>query len=134
MKLNSLIPNLAVASVEQTIQFYRDNLGFEVVVTVPPVDEKVADYLFAIVKKDGVSVMLQRSDSFREDVPFATQVDIGASASLFIDGEGIEALHAKLKRNNLRITDTKVTSYGMKEFYLKDNNGYVLCFGEKVGQ
>ena len=35
MKAHTLTPNLAVADIRQTVQFYCENLGFELVMAVP---------------------------------------------------------------------------------------------------
>ncbi|MDR1371116.1 MAG: VOC family protein [Dysgonamonadaceae bacterium] len=139
MKLNKLTPNFAVADIRQTVQFYRENLGFELVMAVPVtqdgVEQQLADdkeYVYAMMKKDGVELMFQRSDSFCEDITLAGAPPVGASVSFYMEGKGIDAFYAELKSRNIRISEMKVTWYGIKEFYLKDNNGYILGFAEEA--
>lgn len=139
MKLSKLTPNLAVADIRQTVQFYCENLGFELIMAVPVtqdgIEQQLSDgkeYVYAMLKKDGVELMFQRSDSFREDVVLAEQMSIGASVSFYMEGKGIDAFHAELKNKGIQVTELKLTWYGIKEFYLKDNNSYVLGFAEEA--
>jgi len=139
MKINSLIPNLAVADIRQTVQFYCENFGFELVMAVPEtqdgVDQELStgkEYVYAMLKKDDASFMFQRIDSFQEDIVLADKVSVGASASFYIQGKGVDAFYAELKTKNIQISEMKFTWYGIKEFYVKDNNGYILGFAEEI--
>ncbi|MDR1402469.1 MAG: VOC family protein [Tannerellaceae bacterium] len=139
MKLSKLTPNLAVADIRKTVQFYGENLGFELIMAVPVtqdgVEQQLSDgkeYVYAMLKKDGVEWMFQRSDSFHEDVVLAEKTSIGASVSFYMEGKGMDDFHAELKNKGVQVTEIKRTWYGIKEFYLKDNNGYVLGFAEET--
>ena len=139
MKLSKLTPTLAVADIRQTVDFYSKNLGFELVMVVPVtqdgIEQQLSDgkeYVYAMMKKDGVEIMFMRSDSFHEDVVLAERTTIGASVSFYMEGKNIDMFHAELKNKGLQITELKLTWYGIKEFYLKDNNNYVLGFAEEV--
>ncbi|MDR1385815.1 MAG: hypothetical protein LBJ67_18480 [Planctomycetaceae bacterium] len=49
-----------------------------------------------------------------------------------MQGKEIESFHAELKRKSIPISELKLTWYGIKEFYIKDNNGYILGFAEEL--
>jgi uncharacterized glyoxalase superfamily protein PhnB len=139
MKINSLTPNFAVADIRQTVQFYCENLGFELVMAVPEtqdgVDQKLfesKEYVYAMLKKDDVELMFQRIDSFQEDVVLTDKVAVGASVSFYMQGKGIDAFFEELKNKNIQVSELKLTWYGIKEFYIKDNNGYILGFAEEA--
>ena len=139
MKVKTLTPNLAVADIRQTVQFYCKNFGFELIMAVPETQDSVHQqlsddtaYVYAMLKKDEVELMFQRTDSFREDVSIADKTDIGASVSFYMQGSGVEAFYEELKNRNIQVSEMKLTWYGIKEFYLKDNNGYILCFAEEI--
>jgi uncharacterized glyoxalase superfamily protein PhnB len=141
MKVSKLTSNLAVADIRQTVRFYCENLGFELVAAVPVTqdgaDQQLADgkeYVFVLLKKDNAELMFQRSDSFSEDVSIAGEMPVGASVSFYMQGNDIEAFHAELKTKDIRISELKQTWYGIKEFYIKDNNGYILGFAEEAAQ
>jgi hypothetical protein len=44
--------------------------------------------------------------------------------------DDVAALHAAWKGKGLPVTDLRVTDYGMKEFELRDPDGYWLWFGQ----
>ncbi len=139
MKASKLIPNFEVTNIKNTVVFYQENFDFELVDAVPETldgSDKVLDknkeYVFAMMKKDDIELMFQRSDSFKEDVVFSKTEGIGASASFYIHCTGIDDLYSKLKNKKFEMTELKTTWYGMTEFYIKDLNGYILCFGEKA--
>ena len=139
MKVDTLTPNLAVADIRQTVQFYCENLGFELVMAVPEtqdgIDQQLSEdktYVYAMLNKDNASLMFQRIDTLKEDVSFFDKTEIGASVSLYMQGKGIDAFFEELKNKNIQITEMRLTWYGIKEFYIKDNNGYILGFAEET--
>jgi uncharacterized glyoxalase superfamily protein PhnB len=139
MKLNKLTPNFAVADIRQTVQFYRENLGFELIMAVPAtqdgVDTQLAgdrEYVYAMMKKEQIELMFQQQDSFHEDISLAGNEPVGASVSFYMQGKDIEPFYAGLKNRDIQVSDLKLTWYGIKEFYMKDNNGYILGFAEEA--
>ncbi|MCL2074276.1 MAG: hypothetical protein FWH18_10160 [Marinilabiliaceae bacterium] len=139
MKVNRLTPNLAVADIRQTVQFYCDNLSFELVMAVPEtqdgIDPQLLDdkeYVYAMLKKDNTELMFQRIDTLKEDITLFDKDSIGASMSLYLQGKGIDDFYNNLKNKNIQISEMRLTWYGIKEFYIKDNNGYILGFAEEV--
>jgi uncharacterized glyoxalase superfamily protein PhnB len=139
MKVNTLTPNLAVTDIRKTVRFYCENLGFELVMAVPVtqdgIEQQLSDgkkYVYAMLKKDSIELMIQRIDTFQEDIVMAGQQDIGASVSFYMQGKGIETFYAELKNKNIQMSEIKHTWYGIKEFYIQDNNGYILGFAEET--
>lgn len=138
MKLKKLTPNLAVASVEETVAFYSKSLGFALLMAVPESQDRIDNemlpssrYVYALLARDEVEIMFQRSDSFRADVPHSDFAHIGASASFYMEVEGLEQLHASIASGSARVSDIRKTWYGMREFYVQDPNGYVLGFASE---
>ncbi|MDR1170574.1 MAG: VOC family protein [Prevotellaceae bacterium] len=139
MKLNKLTPNFAVADIRQTVQFYSENLGFELVMAVPATqdgaDTQLAEdkeYVYAMMQREQVELMFQQQDSFHEDISLAGNEPVGASVSFYMEGKDIEPFYAGLKNRDIQVSDLKLTWYGIKEFYMKDNNGYILGFAEET--
>jgi uncharacterized glyoxalase superfamily protein PhnB len=139
MKVNKLTPNFEVADIKQTVAFYSKNFGFNLIMAVPETQDEVVQtlsegkvYVYAMMQRDNVELMFQRSDTFKHDVVFSKDFPIGASVSFYMEIEGIKEFYETIKNKNLEITALKTTWYGMQEFYLKDNNGYILGFAEKT--
>lgn len=126
--LKKLIPNLMVEDVSQTLAFYQDILGFEVVMTLP---EK-APLDFAIVQRDGVELMFQSRQNLSENVPALAGCVIGASQTLYIEVTGLTDLYEQLRDKVEIVVHLHTTFYSTREVYFRDINGYILSFSEAV--
>ena len=127
-KVKSLTPNLMVNDVSYTLKFYVDQLGFELVDTVP--DQ--TPYNWAMVRKNEVELMFQTRESLIEDLPAFETMKPGASLTLFVKIDGIEEIYQKLKNHVQIVSEIKETFYAMKEFTFRDCNGYILTFAEPI--
>ncbi|MBK7634427.1 MAG: VOC family protein [Saprospiraceae bacterium] len=139
MKITKLSPNFEVTDVRKTVSFYVENFGFNLIMAVPEtqdgIDQTCAEnkeYVYAMIQRDNVEFMFQRSDTFKSDVVFSKGLTIGATVSFYMDIEGIIEFYQNLKNKNIELTELKTTWYGMQEFYVKDLNGYILGFAEKA--
>jgi len=139
MKISKLSPNFEVSDIRKTVAFYAENFGFELVMAVPESQDGIEqtlsenkEYVYAMMQNGNVEFMFQRSDTFKNDVVFSKELNIGATVSFYMDMEGIKEFYETLKSKNLPITELKTTWYGMSEFYVKDINGYILGFAEKA--
>ena len=138
MKVNKLTPNFEVRNIRETIEFYQSDLGFSVVMAVPETQDGIEqsltdgkEYVYALLSKDNVEMMFQRTDSFKKDILLAKDLSMGASVSFYMEIDGIDGFYQQIKDKGLRPTQLKTAWYGMREFYLEDNNGYILGFAQK---
>src|SRR5690242_13948392 len=126
MQLTSLIPMLSVADLQRTMRFYCDELGFRVVNTFGNPDP-----VWCMLRRDGVSVMFNQP-------PAEEMSDVPRRAKDFqiyyFYPDDVTALHRALRQKNLAVTDLRVTVYGMKEFELRDPDGYWLWFGQDTSE
>lgn len=135
--MKDLTPNLAVRDIKETVAFYRDILGFELMMAVPedksdfaPVLQEDKKYLFVQMKKDNIELMLQEIESLKEDVG-AFFDKIGGSLTLFIRVEDVDKLYSDISQKVNIVKDIETAWYGMREFYIKDCNGYILGFAQE---
>lgn len=128
LKATRLTPNLIVSSVERSLAFYTDVLGFARGLTVP----EQSPFVFASVTSGPVEIFLNdRSTVLKENPQFAG-LSIGGGNTMFIEAEAIDALHDRLKPN-VKIAMPIVTQwYGMREFAIADPDGYVITFAQRV--
>ncbi len=138
MKVNKLTPNFEVRNIRETVEFYQSVLGFSLTMAVPETQDGIEqtltdgkEYVYALVSKDNVEMMFQRTDSFKEDVSLAKDLSLGASVSFYMEIDGIDNFYNQIKGENIKPTELKTAWYGMREFYIIDNNGYILGFAEK---
>lgn len=128
MKLIEITPNLMVEDVNQTIKFYEDILGFILNQSVP----QDGQYDWASVKSGEVEIMLQKRTSLSADFPAFQNMPTGGTLTLFIQMQGIQELYERARLQAEVVQDMNETFYGMREFSIKDPNGYILVFAEPI--
>lgn len=123
-------PVLGVRQVREAAEYYRDVLGF----SLDPVDgvfQPSADEpggVYAIVKRPGVWIHFQIR---RGVLPERTRESLERDIYLYVDH--LDDLFADLQRRGANILQPpRLAPYGIREFLVKDLNGYVLTFGEMV--
>jgi len=127
MNLKSLVPNLAVADVNKTVDYYTQKLGFELVMSVPTTGELV----WAMVRSGEVIINFQGETSLKEEYAQLHSHKIGGALTLYVQVEGIHDLHKSVKSHGVSIAkELNNTFYGATEFAIVDCNGYVLTFAE----
>ena len=116
-----------VADVQRSVDFYNRIFGFEIVTTVPGENELI----FALIKLDDVSIMLQSISSFVEARPEFAKTKIGGTVLLYIDVNNIAEVYKKAKEGKAEIiVEMNKTFYGTNEFTIKDCDGYLVSFAE----
>ena len=138
MGFNKLAPNFSVRNVRESVLFYQDILGFKLEIAVPDgakfMENEIHDakeYSTAMMKKDDVFVMFIQHDRFEKNTQAFRECAKGASVLFYIDVSGIDEFYTRLKEKVEIEKELETTWYGMREFYIKDCNGYVLGFGER---
>ena len=114
MKLTNLRPMLYTRDISGTIEFYTRVLGFAC-------DNTMEEW--ASLSKDDVSIMLSIPN---EHLPFEKPAFTG---SFYFHTDDVDGWWAKLKDRAKVCYEIENFDYGMREFAIFDNNGYVLQFG-----
>lgn len=137
MKLQSITANMMVKDVTKSVEYYTQILGFDLFMWVD--FDKQADfdrihedveYAFAILKSENYELMLQSEKSLSTDLPFLEKWYSNSSLALYLRIENIEEYFDSIKDRVEILKNIETTWYGMKEFYVKDINGYILGFAE----
>jgi lactoylglutathione lyase len=127
-RFTKLTPNLLVASVERSLAFYVDTLGFARGLTVP--DEP--PLAFASVTGGPVEIFFNDAAGAVKEYPGFAGKPIGATGTLFIEMEGVDALHDRLAASVKIVMPIETKFYGMREFAIEDPDGYVITFAERT--
>jgi catechol 2,3-dioxygenase-like lactoylglutathione lyase family enzyme len=129
--LAQTIPALPVRDASRAVEFYRDELGFDVV---------HHDGGFAVLKRDGAEVHLWEAsdESWRERTSDESPVRSGAesfiagTASCRIATEGVDELHGELRERGILHPVSRdgvdETDFGTREFAALDPDGNLLTF------
>ena len=125
---NSITPNLMTESVEETIRFYKDNLGFAEAASVP--DEKTGKLQFVILAKDNLTIMFQQRESLISEYPELAADKVIPNCTIYIKVDDVKKLANDVSAKVKLLKDLHKTFYGANEFAILDNNGYVLTFAD----
>lgn len=135
MILKKLTTNMMVENVNETLDFYRDILGFEFVMAVPENSQDILiegpdgrTLAYGMMKHGSVEIMFQKRSSLCEDFPEFDEMKVGGTLTFYIEVEDIDTLYGELKERVVMVRELHTTFYGMREFYFKDCNGYILGF------
>lgn len=136
--MKKMMPNLMVKDVKETVGFYKNNLGFEFVMAVPETQDGILteipedkNIVYALVKNGHVELQFQAEETLKKDITVFADSTIGASVSFYMEVENLDTFYKEIKGKVEVVKELSTTWYGMKEFYIYDNNGYVLGFAEQ---
>lgn len=118
MRLKDLRPVLWTEDLSSTIDFYMEVLGFEC-------SDRNDDWGWASLQKDDVALMIAKPN---EHTPYEK---IGFTGSFYFNTDNVDALWEKLKDKAKVCYGIEDFFYGMREFAVYDNNGYLLQFGQE---
>lgn len=132
-QLSSIAPYFIVDDVSDTIGFYCQKLGFEVL-------WKGERPLFAIVRRGGVRLMFRQLKEKGLSTPNRTNhlkagwhTDAAYAWDAYIWVEDADLLHKQFVNKGVSIVrEIENTEYGLRDFEVEDNNGYILCFGQDL--
>jgi lactoylglutathione lyase len=129
-QFTKLTPNLLVASVERSLAFYVATLGFARGMTVPD----ASPFAFASVTAGAIEIFLNDAAGAVKEYPGFAGKPLGCTGTLFVEVEGVDALHDRLKAAVTIVMPIETKFYGMREFAIEDPDGYVITFAERVPQ
>ncbi|KFF75725.1 glyoxalase [Chryseobacterium sp. P1-3] len=119
IKYTGLRPVLWTENIDETIAFYIHILGFILM-------GRNDDWQWASLRKDDVYIMLSQPNENEK-------VDkIGFTGSLYFNVNEVDELWEDLKTKAKICYEIETFEWGMREFGIYDNNGYILQFGETV--
>ena len=134
----TLTPNLMTEDVNASVRFYCGYLGFSLQMGLPfdtetPVNEVAADVplQFAMLDREGAMLMLQHRRSLAEECRLFKEMPVAASVTCYLQVEDLDKLMAGLGGDVETVIPERVTFYGMRELWIRDNNGYIVTLAQK---
>jgi hypothetical protein len=119
---------LIVETVEKSLPFWVDRMGFTKTVEVP----EEGGIGFAILVRDGAELMLQSIASVRKDVAaFAPNGDGTKGCGMFIEVDDFEDIRQRLAGYPIVVPE-RVTFYGMREIGVSEPSGHTVMFAAKA--
>lgn len=126
--MHGLCPLLQVFDMPTSVRFYRDLLGFEVFSTSPPRSPDNFDWCW--LKFNGTELMLNTAYEFdsRPLSPDTARVAAHDDTCLYIGCPDVDEAYRHLLAKGADVKPPKIARYGMKQLYLRDPDGFNLCF------
>ena len=117
--MNAIVPTLYTRELEDSIRFYCDMLGFTC-------DGHDKEHGWATISNGRVEIMLTLPN---EHLPFKEPLFTG---SLYVKMDDVESFWESVKDKVKVSYPLESFDYGMKEFGIYDNNGYLIQFGQEI--
>lgn len=122
-EFRSVAPCFPVADIAATIRWYEEQLGF-ISDPFPP----SGPYVFAIVYRDNIEIMLQRIEGYEK--PDLYNLRSGGVWDAYFRVEGVKDLFESVREEATIVQPLRKQPYGNWEFEVKDPNGYILVFSQ----
>jgi catechol 2,3-dioxygenase-like lactoylglutathione lyase family enzyme len=110
-----------------SIKFYCEVLGFEIIGT----DGKPAPQLdWVLLRLNGAELMLNTAydEGERPPSPDHSRIAAHEDDAIYFGCRDVDGDYAHLEKMGIKTKEPKVAPYGMKQLYLNDPDGYLLCF------
>jgi uncharacterized glyoxalase superfamily protein PhnB len=124
-KITASAPVLLVKDILQSAAYFRDKLGFtkQSLYNEPP--------SFAIIRRDGMTVMLSQVQADQTFVPNWRIVEKMWDVYFWVDDA--EAIYAEFQNSGAIIDYTLYTTpWGVKEFGVQDLDDHDIAFGQVI--
>jgi len=125
--------------VNASVKFYCERLGFQMLMGLPFDSEQPVHQLsdktllqFAMLQRESAMLMFQHRRSLESETPSFGDLPLAASATFYMEVNDLDGLLAGLGNDIVQVLPERVTFYGMREIWIRDNNGYVLTLAEKA--
>ncbi|MCM2270201.1 MAG: VOC family protein [Thermoanaerobaculia bacterium] len=119
MKLERLTPMLRTWNLPGAVTFYTERLGFRCAASSE-------EWGWAALERDGVTLMLSTPNEHEGDAAPAF------TGSLYFRVDDVEAWWSALRDAAPVAYPLEAFDYGMREFAIRESDGYLLQFGEEI--
>jgi uncharacterized glyoxalase superfamily protein PhnB len=115
VKLSRIAPELPVADLKRSIEYYEQKLGFHVVAQMPSGN-------YAIIERDAIAIHLFTDDGHSS-----------SSVGIHIFTEDLDLLHAELQERGARVSQGIIRKpWGNRDFRVNDDSGNEIKFTEPL--
>ncbi|HUR12068.1 MAG TPA: VOC family protein [Flavitalea sp.] len=118
MHLTKLTPMIQVENVSATVEYYVNTIGFSIV-------NHLTDWSWALLKLDEIELM------FTPPNPHMSFEKTLFTGSFYFNCTNVNGWWDRLQHCEI-VYPIENFKYGMREFAVRDCNGFVLQFGEEL--
>lgn len=122
-KFTAIAPQIVVADVVKTAEYYRDVLGFNII------DYFLNPPVYAMVERDSIQIHFGKADG--ESVQLTNNNLRKVGFDIYIWVTNIDELYSEYSSGSAEIIQPIVDRvYGNREFTIRDCNGFHITFGQ----
>ena len=133
-----IIPNLMITNMVRSIAFYRDLLGMNLTMMISA-ERKILtrpqeeDAVFATLEWEKSQLMLQTVKSLSQELSqFAADTTPSPSGTIYFRPMHPDTVLDRVNKEQI-VKGPLQQWYGMRELYLRDPDGYIICLGAPEG-
>jgi catechol 2,3-dioxygenase-like lactoylglutathione lyase family enzyme len=110
------------------LKFYRDVLGFEIIATSDPAAGDNMDWCYLRLGKTELMLNGMYESHQRPPAPDQARIAAHEDTCLYFGCPDVDAAYRYLRDKGIDAQPPTVAPYGMKQLYVRDPDGYNLCF------
>jgi catechol 2,3-dioxygenase-like lactoylglutathione lyase family enzyme len=111
-----------------SLKFYRDVLGFEIIGTSDSAAGDNMDWCYLRLGKAELMLNGLYESHRRPPAPDKARNAAHQDTCLYFSCPDVDAAYRHLRDHGIDVKPPTVASYGMKQLYVRDPDGYNLCF------
>lgn len=130
--IRGMTPLLQVFDMPTSLNFYCDVLGFEIVQTDS--NTTAPNHNWVWLRRNEIDLMLNTAyeAETRPPVPHSWRIATHNDTGLFFGAPDVDAIYAHLRAKGIDAKEPHVAPYGMKQLYVRDPDGFGICFQWKA--
>jgi catechol 2,3-dioxygenase-like lactoylglutathione lyase family enzyme len=119
---------LQVFDMPASVHFYRDILGFEVVQTTTPREGDQFDWGLLRINETHVMLNTAHEQDSRPAQPDPARIKAHRDTCLYFSCPDVDGAYRHLRGQGVDLNEPEIAPWGSKQLYLRDPDGYTLCF------
>jgi len=130
-QVRGLCPLIQVYDMPEAVRFYCDRVGFELVSRSDERDTPEGrTFHWVWLRLGGADLMLNTAYDEGERPPLRDPEREAAhrDTGLFFDCPDVDGAAAELRAAGVAVDGPKTAPYGMRQLFIRDPDGYMLCF------
>ena len=126
IEIRSMAPLFEVFNMPTSLRFYRDTLGFKLTADSGQGDNSG----WVMLRRDGVCLMLNTMYDEGDEPPEPDRMRAAhhRDTCLYFGSPDVDSVYEYLKDKIADIEPPANAPYGMRQLYLRDPDGYNICF------
>jgi glyoxylase I family protein len=132
--VRDMAPLLQVFDMPTSIRFYCDILGFRIVTSSDGKPAPEFDWVMLSLNDVGLMLNTAYERPNRPPKPQPARIAAHRDTTLYFGSPDVDAVYDHLRAKGVNVDAPKVAWYGMKQLYITDPDGYLLCFQWRAEQ